>query len=40
MWVDTTLQQSTAAVYVIGACVYGAFYRAEPLAVKDTSAPL
>lgn len=27
--------QSTAAVYLVGAFVYGAFYRAEPLAVKD-----
>eukprot|EP00903_Cladosiphon_okamuranus_P014884 g13783.t1 len=29
--------QSTAAVYMVGAFVYGALYRAEPLAVKDKS---
>lgn len=34
---ENPLEQSTAAVYLVGAFVYGAFYRAEPLVVKDRS---
>lgn len=36
--VPTPIQQSCAAVYLVGAGVYAAFYRAEPLEVEGRGA--